>query len=129
MAAGQIALSRTTFADAVRAYATARSLRPTDPDARRSEAKARFLNNDLDQAAALYETLIRELPDDRRLRIQAAQVAMKRGRYPDAVRHLSVVAQAHPDQKKLLELLAEAQQKAGDSKGAKATLRKASEIQ
>ena len=50
---------------------------------------------------------------------------MAEGRYADAVLHLTPVAAANPNQKKLLLMLAEAQQKAGDTKAAKATRKKA----
>ncbi len=114
MAAGQVSLSRRAFPGAVTSFARAGRLRPNDPDARRSEAKSRFLAGDLDRAAQLYEALVTELPDDVRLRVQAAQVALKRGRPRDAIRHLSAAAQTFPDQPKLQQLLEEARRRAGE---------------
>ena len=128
MAAGQVNLSKKNFPAAIASYEAARNLQPDDPDAARSEAKARFLDGQLDAASSMYEALVKASPDDGRLRVQAAQVAMKAGRFQDAVGHLKVVAAANPTQKKLLEFLAQAQTKAGDSAGAKATLRKASQL-
>ena len=46
---------------------------------------------------------------------------MKEKRYKDAARHLELVASANPNDPKLLEFLLEAQVKAKDKKGAKAT--------
>ena len=126
MAAGQVHLSSREFGDATLAFARARSIAPTDPDARRSEAKARFLAGDVVKAADLFEALVRDFPDDERLRMLAAQVAMKAERFGDAVRHFEMVLQRHPNEEKLLRRLAEAQRKAGDEAAANATLRRVS---
>ncbi|MEO1337123.1 MAG: tetratricopeptide repeat protein, partial [Myxococcota bacterium] len=128
MARGQVSLSRRDFSTAVSAFEAAQALLPEDPDAARSVAKAKFLNGEIEAASVLYERLVKNQPDDGRLRVQAAQVAMKAGRYQAAVIHLQVVAAANPHQKKLLEFLAKAQEKAGDKQGAKATLLKASQL-
>ena len=96
MALGQVKLSNKDFPAAVAAFAAARDLRPKDPDARRSEAKAHFLAGQVEQAGTLYEALVAEYPDDGRLLVQAAQVAMAAGRHSDAVTHLTKVAGREP---------------------------------
>ena len=124
MSLGQARLTKRDFAGAVEAYESARTLEPKSSDAQHSLAKAYFLAGKHDEAARLYEDLIRARPDDYRLRVQTAQVAMARKRYREAVEHLQVVAEANPKQKPLLELLLQAQTKAKDRKGAAATKKK-----
>ncbi len=118
MALGQVCLSSNDFPDAVTAFSQARNLSPRDPDARRSEAKARFLAGEVRTAHQLYEALVVEYPDDARLRVQAAQVAMGAKAYDAAVTHLEVVAAANPDQEQLLRLLAKARTKAKNARRA-----------
>jgi tetratricopeptide (TPR) repeat protein len=121
MTLGQAKLTSRDFPGAVSAYRAARDIDPQSEDAQLGLAKAHFLAGQLEPAGDLYEAMVKASPDDGRLRVQAAQVAMAAKRYEDAVAHLQVVAAANPDEKPLLQLLLEAQTKAKDTQGAAAT--------
>lgn len=121
MSLGQANLSLRKFPAAVTAYTRASKIDADSPDARHGLAKAHFLAGQLAEATTLYASLLKESPDDHRLRVQAAQVLMAMKKYGEAAKHLQVVADANPQQKALLELLLEAQEKAKDKKGAAAT--------
>lgn len=129
MTLGQAKLTSRDFPGAVAAYGTARQLDPSSDDAQLGLAKAHFLAGQVGPAGDLYEAMVQAHPEDGRLRVQAAQVAMAAKRYKDAVKHLEVVAAANPDEKPLLELLLEAQTKAGDKKGAAATKARLKKLQ
>ena len=121
MTLGQAKLTSRDFPGAVSAYSAARDLDPGSVDAQLGLAKAHFLAGQLGPASELYEALVKAAPEDGRLLVQAAQVALAAGRPKDAVRHLEAVAAANPKERPLLELLLEAQTKAKDHKGAAAT--------
>lgn len=121
MALGQVKLTKREFPAAVEAYRGALKITPASPDAQLGLAKASFLDGDTAEAAKIYASLVQSSPDDGRLRIQAAQVAMARKDYKGAVTYLKPVADANPDQKPLLEMLLEAQTQAKDKAGAAAT--------
>jgi len=124
MSLGQANLSKRAFDSASAAYKKALDMDPKSADAQHGLAKAEFLAGRLDAAAKLYDALVADKPDDYRLRVQAAQVAMARKKYAEAAESLKIVADANPGQKALLELLLEAQTKAKDKKGAAATKQK-----
>lgn len=121
MTHAQIKLSQKDYGSAASSYRSAAGVMPDSADARHGLAKALFLQGDLKEAADLYAALMSSAPDDYRLRVQAAQVAMKRRRFRSAVKFLAPVAAANPKEKKLLKLLLEAQTKAGDRTGAAKT--------
>ncbi len=121
MSLGQAKLSKRDFPGAVNAYDQALSIDKTSGDAKHGLAKGRFLAGNFDAAANLYLELLAASPEDHRLRVQTAQVLMAQKNYSAAAKHLRTVADANPGQKALLKLLLEAQTKAKDKKGAKAT--------
>lgn len=124
MSLGQAKLSKRDFPGAVNAYSQAAKIDKTSGDAKHGLAKGHFLAGDFDEAAQLYEGLLRASPEDHRLRVQTSQVLMAQKNYAAAAKHLQTVAEANPGQKALLKLLLEAQTKAKDKKGAKATKKK-----
>lgn len=121
MMLGEQRKARKSYADAIAAYRQAEGLKPGDADARRGLAGALFLAGQAEESATILESLVQADPQDGRLRVQAAQVAMKLGRHADAAAHLKVVAEFNPDEPELLKMLLEAQTKAGDKTGALAT--------
>lgn len=121
MAHAQVKLSQKAYGAAAASYRTATQVAPGSTDARHGLAKALFLDGDLDASADLYDALVSDAPRDYRLRVQAAQVAMGRARYREAADFLAPVAVANPKERKLLELLFEAQTKGGDRAAAAET--------
>lgn len=121
MAQGEIAFAEKDFAAAEAAFARAVGLDPTSVEARRSQAKAAFLAGDVPRAAELYTDLAGRTPEDVRVQVQAGQVLMAAERAPEAVARFRAAVALYPKEPKLLELLARAQEAAGDTKGAKAT--------
>ena len=121
MAHAQVGLSKKNYTRAATSYRMATRITPDSTDAQHGLAKALFLDGKLDEAAELYRVLVSGAPQDFRLRVQAAQVAMSRARYQEAAAFLAPVAAANPEERKLLELLFEAQTKSGDRTGAAKT--------
>lgn len=122
MSLGQVELSLQHFDAAVAPFEAALRLAPKDPDAGRSLAKARFLAGDLKGADQSYQALLKTHPDDLRLWVQSAQVALALGDAARAAAHYQEAAKRLPNNRKLLESLAKAQAQAGQKAAQKATL-------
>lgn len=121
MARGEVLTRLGRHEDAVDAYQRAAGLEPGDLDAKAGLAKASYRAGDAGASLALFEELVESAPDDLRLRVQAAQVAMAAGQPARAVEHLQVVASALPEDPGVLNALLEAQRAAGDDESADAT--------
>lgn len=121
LAQGEVAFAEKDFAAAEAAYASAAEQDPSNVEARRGQAKAAFLAGDVARSAELYASLAEQAPGDVRVRVQTGQVMMAAKRPRDAVVHLRAALELLPGEPKLLELLAAAQEAAGDKAGARAT--------
>lgn len=128
LALGEVAFAEKDFAGAEAAFAAAVERAPDNVEARRSQAKAAYLGGDVDRAAELYARLAERAPDDVRVQVQAGQVLLEAGRAQEAVARLEAATGLVPDQPKLLELLAAAQEAAGDPKAAAATRARAASL-
>lgn len=121
MALGEIHLQQKAFDDAAQAYMNARALNGKDPGPVRKLAVTYFFAGKGAEAMSTFDEAIALAPDDPNLKVQAAQVAIKLGKSKKAIPMLQKVLEMAPDNKQLLQLLMNAQKKAGDKKGARAT--------
>ncbi len=121
MMQGEVRLMKQNGPGAIESFQAAAQLDPKSTDAQVNLAKSYFLAGRYADARPIYEQLVAADPDNARFRVQAAQVAMTEKQYAPAIAHLSKVAEANPDESRLLEMLLEAQEKGGDKKGAAET--------
>lgn len=121
MMQGEVRLMKQDAAGAIESFQAASQLDPKSTDAQINLAKSFFLAGRYADARPIYEQLVAADPDNARFRVQAAQVAMAEKQYAPAIAHLKKVAEANPDESRLLEMLLEAQEKGGDKKGAAET--------
>lgn len=128
LAMGEIAFAEKDFAAAEAAFAAAVQKAPDNVEARRSQAKAVYLGGDVARAARLYVDLAKRAPDDVRVQVQAGQVLMEAGQPDEAVARFAAASKLYPDEPKLLEMLAGAQEAAGDEAGAALTRKQMAEM-
>jgi len=121
MGRGEILTRTDHHHEAVEAYRTARELEPDDMDARTGLAGALFRDEQFDAAHRMFEGLVKDDPEDGRLRVQAAQAAMAVSVPGRAVEHLEYLSRANPKDVALFEYLLKAQEAAGDAEGAEVT--------
>lgn len=119
MARAEVLTQLERHREAEAAYAEALRITPNDPDALAGRAKARFRAGDAAGSSEIFERLVQRIPDDPRLRVQAAQAAMAAEFPGRAVRHLERVVRDNPDNVELLEFLLRAREAAGDADGAR----------
>lgn len=118
MMQGEVRLMKQDAKAAIDSFQAAAKLDPNSADAQVNLAKSYFLAGRPKEARPIYEKLVASDPDNARYRVQAAQVAMAEKDYAPAIAHLTRVAEANPEEVRLLEMLLEAQEKGGDKKGA-----------
>ncbi len=128
LAQGTIRAAASDFPGAEAAFAAGIELAPDNLEARRSLAKAVLQGGDVNRAADLFLDIARRAPEDVRARLQAGQVLLKAGRPKDAVVELGAASDLLPEEPRVLELLADAQKKAGQPAAAKATRAKAAKL-
>ena len=128
LATGEVALARRAYREAEQAFEAAAEHDPDNIEALRSRARAAFLSGDVDRAAALFSELSEKAPDHPRVQVQAAQVLMKAERPEQAVVCLRSAARLLPEEPRVLLLLAQAQEAAGDSAAAEVTRTRAASM-
>jgi tetratricopeptide (TPR) repeat protein len=124
-ALGEVLLHEKKAKEAIAALKSADKNAPDDDvrtDLRAHLALAYSLNNQHEDALAIYEALLKNGGRENPLiHVQIAGELMKLNRAKDAVGHMQEALKKSPDDVRFLSLLMQTQEKAGDKKGAQAT--------
>ena len=108
----------------VRSLRAALKITPDDQLARRRLAQALTQTGAYKTALEMYDSLIAKSRRDARLHAAKAGILLNMGRAKDAVAAITKAVRMAPREKKFLELLLQAQEKAGYKSGARSTRRK-----
>jgi tetratricopeptide (TPR) repeat protein len=120
---GRLLISTKKIDDAVPMLERAVSLAADDIDAGHQLAKAYFLSTKYEQSVEVYARLVKQT-GDAGLMNELSVALMRAERYKEAAAVLEKLTDQFPNERTLFERLLEAQTKAGDKKGAKATKKK-----
>jgi tetratricopeptide (TPR) repeat protein len=85
------------YGKAENAYKRASELDPDDVEIKKSEAQAAFLADDIDNAAKMYEDLLKVEPEDGIARLRLGQIYRRQMKYDLAQENLQKAAEAFPD--------------------------------
>ena len=121
---GEVLLRKQRNQDAVAALRAALKITPDDQLARRRLAQALTQTGAYQTALEMYDSLIAGSKRDARLHAAKAGILLNMGRAKDAVAAITKAVRMAPREKKFLELLLQAQEKAGHKSGARSTRKK-----